>query len=570
MRRCSLSTARFRAVPFRRSFAVPLVFTLSLLSSPCVAGVVINEVLYDPEGTDTGLEFVEILNCGRTTVSLAGWTLETGNGANPDDWTVEWIGGDFDVLEPGGFLVIGEASVVPEPDFVTPLDLQNGPDGARLTDGTLTVDVVGWGEPLFNEYYEGAPAADVPSGNSLARSPDCYDHDDNSLDFLAAGTPTPGSGNSAGVDLGVSVRHAGNHVFGPDGVSITCVVRNDGALEVSGGGSSLGLFLDGAHEPDLVLEVAETLAPRDTLDVRLEFTSESGYHRAAVRVTCPGDEDPENDLDETSFAVGGPGGQLRLSEIMYSPDDGDSEWVEFRNVSLDTTTVAGWSLGDDDEQHTLLGASPVVERVAPNGAVVVARDTTAMGSVTGCAVLASEGWEALSAGDVVVLLDAFGTPVERVAYDDAWGGERGVSLERVRIDAAPEDPCNWGSSVAPSGSTPCRENSINLPAQVGVGLLKAYPNPFTPDGDGRSDRTAISYELPVARATVKVSVYDAVGRKRVTLAEGDASSSGELLWDGCDDAGLPLPSGLYVVRLQAINAREGVLVDEKRAVGLVR
>ena len=73
------------------------------------------------DGSDTGAEFVELLNCGRVAVSLAGWTLETGNGANPADWTVEWIGGDFDYLESGAFLLIGESQVQPTPDVVTAL-----------------------------------------------------------------------------------------------------------------------------------------------------------------------------------------------------------------------------------------------------------------------------------------------------------------------------------------------------------------------------------------------------------------------------------------------------------------
>ncbi|MCK4513081.1 lamin tail domain-containing protein, partial [bacterium] len=180
------------------------VFALSTCSA--AAQVVINEVLYDPEGGDTGLEFVELLNCGRHGVLLTGWVLETGNGAHPDDWTVEWIGGDLDYLEPGQMFVIGEVDVLPAPDYATPLDLQNGPDGVRITDGVDPVDVVGWGEPLFQEYYEGTPAVDAPSGLSLARSPDCFDHGDNALDFVA-GPPTPGARNALSHDLCLRVRH---------------------------------------------------------------------------------------------------------------------------------------------------------------------------------------------------------------------------------------------------------------------------------------------------------------------------------------------------------------------------
>ena len=41
-----------------------------LTSGLSASDVVINEVFYDPEGSDTGLEFIEIMNCeiGRAHV----------------------------------------------------------------------------------------------------------------------------------------------------------------------------------------------------------------------------------------------------------------------------------------------------------------------------------------------------------------------------------------------------------------------------------------------------------------------------------------------------------------------
>ncbi|NNE44210.1 MAG: hypothetical protein HKN12_08365, partial [Gemmatimonadetes bacterium] len=57
------------------------------------ASVVINEVLYDPDGSDTGREFVELAFASGVAAdsSLAGWVLETGNGSN-SVWSVAWTG----------------------------------------------------------------------------------------------------------------------------------------------------------------------------------------------------------------------------------------------------------------------------------------------------------------------------------------------------------------------------------------------------------------------------------------------------------------------------------------------
>ena len=124
--------------------------------------VVINEVLYDPAGSDGGYEFVELFNQADAAIGLEGWIFETGNGSYQARWKLEWTGSRMDTIGPRGFFVIGEEGVLPGPDAVTALDLQNGPDGCRLTDPVGGTDVVGWGSLGFEEYFEGEPAADTP------------------------------------------------------------------------------------------------------------------------------------------------------------------------------------------------------------------------------------------------------------------------------------------------------------------------------------------------------------------------------------------------------------------------
>ena len=550
------------------------ILALLLLAAPRPARsqVVINEVLYDPDGPDTGHEFVEILNCGHTGVLLTGWVLETGNGANPDDWTVEWIGGDLDYLEVGEIFLIGEPEVVPVPDYVAPLDLQNGPDAVRLTDGSTVVDLVGWGEPLFQEYYEGTPAPDVSGGSSLARSPDCWDDDANVSDFVASAVPTPGSRNVLAFDLSLVVRHAGRTIFGSgDPVPIDCVVRNEGSLPVAAHEPVLRLLVDAAPEPLASHTIDIALAPRDSTEVVLEWTGATdGYHAASLRLVFPADADPTDNARATSFAVGGPGGLLVVNEIMYSPADGGTEWIELVSVTGDSVRVSGWMLGDDVDAFAFAGEAddPIV--VPPGGFLVVAKDTALLADVP-APVVETDGWEALSADDSVALLDRFGTPIDLVSYTDRWGGDRGVSLERVRPDMPPDDANNWGGSVAPGGSTPGRANSIHITSLPLNGKLVVSPNPFTPNGDGKDDRTVIRFDLPVSHATARLSVFDIKGRTRALLLDhAEVAGRGELIWDGTGADGEPLPTGLYVLSLEAINARAGVLATARAAVGIVR
>jgi len=79
-----------------------------------------------------------------------------------------------------------------------------------------------------------------------------------------------------------------------------------------------------------------------------------------------------------------------------------------------------------------------------------------------------------------------------------------------------------------------------------------YPNPFNP-------HTRIRFILARGECT-DLSVFDAIGRRvRSLLADYPLDSgSYELTWDGRDDQGRELPSGLYFCRLETGNRKESI------------
>ena len=77
-------------------------------------------------------------------------------------------------------------------------------------------------------------------------------------------------------------------------------------------------------------------------------------------------------------------------------------------------------------------------------------------------------------------------------------------------------------------------------------LDQNYPNPF-------NSGTVIRFELPEAGET-KLTVYNLVGQKVATLVEGvREAGSYTLRWDGRDDRGRSLASGVYIYRMQSGN-----------------
>ncbi len=75
-------------------------------------------------------------------------------------------------------------------------------------------------------------------------------------------------------------------------------------------------------------------------------------------------------------------------------------------------------------------------------------------------------------------------------------------------------------------------------------MMPAYPNPFNPT-------TTIRYNLP-EQSTVKLTVYDVRGQE-VTALQDEVKAPGnyEVQWDGIDDSGNPVSTGVYFARLQA-------------------
>ncbi len=75
-------------------------------------------------------------------------------------------------------------------------------------------------------------------------------------------------------------------------------------------------------------------------------------------------------------------------------------------------------------------------------------------------------------------------------------------------------------------------------------LAQNYPNPFNP-------ATTIRFSVP-QRSRVELAVFNTLGQKVRTLAIGDfAPGAYEYTWDGRDDSGNPVTSGIYFYKMAA-------------------
>ncbi len=107
-------------------------------------------------------------------------------------------------------------------------------------------------------------------------------------------------------------------------------------------------------------------------------------------------------------------------------------------------------------------------------------------------------------------------------------------------------------------SLPTANEEPEQPAAMPFVLLQNYPNPFNlSKPTGGRPLTTIGYYLP-GESEVVLKVYTVFGREVKTIVEGDQSAGYQSApWDGTNNDGQTVSSGVYLYRLQANDKVQG-------------
>lgn len=549
-----------------------LVFFLSLGSS---TSVVINEVLYDPDGADGGYEFVELYNPGSEAIGLGRWKVETGNGSYAGKWKLEWEGGHGDSIGAGSFFVIGEERVLPVPAVVTALDLQNGPDACRLLDGEGGSDVVGWGDLVFEEYFEGEAAADAGSGSSIGRDPDGLDSGLNAVDFKVFGIPSPGDYNHPPWDLGIESIGLSRYTPPECGeMDLVCRLVNSGT-QLCGRGAVLVAWAGGLVDS---IPVLENLQPGSGLRVLARLPNPGpGLHDVVAWHFYDRDRWNGNDTSRTSIVVPPP--PVVINEIMFRPDGRDCEWFEVCNPSDHDVNLRTWTIEDSRARAEPLATGDLI--VPSGGFLVIAEDTDVFRVIhpdvdPDIYVEPRGAWPTLNDvdgplgyADALVLRDTYGTMVDSAAYARNWAAA-GRSVERIDPRGKSTNPANWSPHFGKTSSSPGSANSVSFNLPTAGRVLRLSPQAFSPNGDGKDDMVAVSVALP-GPGLVRLSVFDINGRLVKRLIDGDVVDSGRVtFWDGTCDDGSRAATGVYLLLFEAGMQMSDRRFEAKLPVILVR
>mgnify|MGYP001111153370 CR=1 FL=1 len=118
---------------------------------------------------------------------------------------------------------------------------------------------------------------------------------------------------------------------------------------------------------------------------------------------------------------------------------------------------------------------------------------------------------------------------------DGWDGLANVALVVANTDDSANDmDYDYSADEVDTGIGD---------ATYSFGLKQASPNPF-------AGETSIAYSVPTDGGYVEIGIFDVTGREvRRLMSERMPAGGGQAVWDGLDNAGRRVSSGVYFARL---------------------
>jgi YVTN family beta-propeller protein len=217
---------------------------------------------------------------------------------------------------------------------------------------------------------------------------------------------------------------------------------------------------------------------------------------------------------------------------VYVTDRGTDQVYEIATDSF--TTVRTFAVGDDPWgiDITVDGSTLVVSCEDSHDVHVVDLGT---GEVTAIALAASA-----DPRDVDILDDAGLAYVTGGTVTGFTAPIYVIDLETAAVVDVYDGPGSNANVIAVQAQM--HGTVTDAPAATQLARLEAYPNPFNP-------QLTVAVQLDEA-SPGRLAVYDLAGRQVRALASGSfAAGTHTVRWDGRDDAGQAMPSGVYLVRL---------------------
>jgi len=561
-------------------------FIAFLISTPLSAQVTLSEIMFNPPGNENHNEFIEIYNMGNQPADLSGWSISDSAGTDFITGT-----GAGTILNPEQY------GIVLDPDYFSNSTLYDSliPADALV----LTIDGPTFGSRGMSNSRPETIMLTSASGDTISRYTYAPDNDDGISDekILLSGPDsfsnwgcsehfagTPGSRNSLTPPdydpqlTRFTISPTFTMINKP--VVLEFCIRNAG--QYTPDSAFLEIFLDdnanGTGENDELMDVTEIDVKgisnfRDTTAFRLEWSPSYAGEMAIIAVLkAAPDDDTSNNSAAGILGVLAAKSSIIINEIMYYPFEDTPEWIEIRNCGSIPVSLRSWILCDEAGNNNAEITTGSYE-LPRNGYAVITSDSSALARSYSHSfqIIPMERFPALNnSGDRIMLIDPTGKTVEEVMYDNSWGYRRNVSLERIDPASSANRKSNWALCTAPEGATPGLPNTLQPVDAGSAAAIHIDPETFGP-GSSKCDYCTMQVTLPFTLSHVTMDIFDKYGRQIKSIIRGEPRGGMfSETWDGKNNSGSLMPTGLYIVCMSAISSETGRKIEYKTTVVLIR
>ena len=535
--------------------------------------VVINEIMADPEPV-VGLpayEYVELYNATDHAINMNDWVLVIGTSEKE-------ITQDVDIQSDGYLILCKEEAVPFLSDYgecvgFTSFSLPNSGSLIYLYHHNFLVFELQYDKFWYrdNDKSDGGWSLEQIDPHSPCLEAENWRA---SRDYRGG---TPGARNS--VD--------GINVIAPDIDYIN--VLSDNSIEVVFNQKMLSSSLENTDNYTIVefnshpyfANPSEDNQKSVTLVFQQPFV-ENRFHKLQVfgSLNCTG----VPVADGCCYAFGLPGsavgGDVVINELLFDPVSPAADYVEIYNKSDKVLNINEFKLGMIKESFpnppdtTIKEITSEHRQLLPQQYVLLTTTPEEVGRQYECATrnfIRMSGFPSYPNSGAAAVLYFRDSVIDVMRYSEdshypLLTETKGVSLERVSPDISSLDPENWHSAAAPLYGTPGYRNSVFIDSQENIAAVEMIPPVFSPDGDGFDDVTTINLSDFDVGYTAKITVFDSQGRFVRDLVNcQNIATQGRFVWNGLDDNGRVVPTGIYVVFVEVFDT-QGHVKRFKKAV----
>ncbi|PID27421.1 MAG: hypothetical protein CR982_05615 [Candidatus Cloacimonadota bacterium] len=517
------------------------IFIVLSLFNCLYSQIIINEIMFNPNGNEYHTEFVEIYNKGNNPIDLTNFTI---GDQDEQDNILPYNENFTNILPPMSYGIILDSSYEENSTYYEDL-IPTGVCRFVIDDGSF-------GKYGFSNSVEETVILKDNNSNTIDevtytidQNPGFSDErimiDQNLWSNSLYERGTPGFRNSSTpLDRDLMIKPIDNLIYLDGEAGFTVSIENRGVSAIE----QFTLTVKLGSEVLYSVDNSSPLAPNSVVDFEIDqLNLDYGYNKLSLILECEDDLNlSNNQINVETFRKFGKS-SIVLNEFMKSPSENSCEWIEIYNLSNNSFNIKYLSVGDLTSQVVVKDS---VE-LEPNDYFVFAKDSSIIsfyGEIEN--IIISKQFPALSSDDNLIIKDPENVVLDSFYYKNIWNEEYDRSIEKINPKLQSQSSSSWAVSI--EKGTPSKRNSVytEIGNNSSKNSLKLKSKVITPNGDGKKDNFIIEYNFEKPFINLSIDIFNIKGQKIHTLCkESYQNSSGTYIWN-CKRKNRKLKLGSYL------------------------